>query len=46
LQRHFDFIFCVLAAEAGEAARPLWTEETEDAPGPAQPTPAEYEAIL
>lgn len=40
--RHFDFVFAVTPAASGHAARPLWTGEVFDAPGPAQPGPELY----
>jgi hypothetical protein len=45
--RDFDFVFCVTPAEeAGEAARPAWTGETFDAPGPARVAFATFRTIL
>ena len=45
--RDFDFTFCVtLAEESSEAARPTWSGETYDAPGPDKPGPSSYRGIL
>ena len=45
--RDFDFVFCVTPAEeSGEAARPAWTGEAFDAPGPARVTFATFRTIL
>src|SRR4051812_47398992 len=45
--RDFDFTFCVTPAEeASEAARPLWTGETFDAPGTDEPAASSYRSIL
>jgi hypothetical protein len=45
--RDFDFTFCVtLADEANEAARPTWTDETYDAPGPDRLDASAYRSIL
>jgi hypothetical protein len=45
--RDFDFVFCVTPAEeASEAARPVWTGETYDAPGPETTTAATFRSIL
>ena len=45
--RDFDFTFCITPAEeASEAARPVWTGETFDAPGTDQPGPSGYRSIL
>ena len=46
--KDFDFVFAVVpfGAAGGDAtALPEWTGETRDAPGPEQPTAAEYRAI-
>jgi hypothetical protein len=44
--QHFDFVFYVARMEAGvtsqEISAPVWTSDSADAPGPAQPTPDEY----
>lgn len=45
--RDFDFTFCVTPAEeSSEAARPVWSGETYDAPGPDKPGISSYRGVL
>lgn len=43
---HFDLVFCVVEGDRPDAALPVWTGETYDAPGPHRPTMAEYKSFF